>query len=132
MLLGVCCFFERERVERKERKEKRKTSRPAVRSLQNGALVLLLGWLGSGCTAITCLANHTNDIVERTLNIDTSLGRRLGKVASQHLRHLESFVARDLTVSQAVAFVTDQHQRHILRILDSYDLVAESLYPLEG
>lgn len=60
-------------------------------SLQNGALGLFLADLMRD-SAIACLSNHSNDIIERTFNIDTGLGRSLCKIASQDPRHLKAFI----------------------------------------
>lgn len=87
-------------------------------SLQNRALGLLLGSLVATTTlsitgSLAGLADHADNVIKGTFDIDTGLGRSLCEFAAESLGHQSTLVSGHLALSQFVAFVADQHQWYV-------------------
>lgn len=82
-------------------------------------------------TAFKGLADHADEIVERTLDIDTGPGICLYEPAAQGFGHQRAFISRYLALCQLVALVANQYYRYVILALDMQNLIMPLLYTLK-
>jgi len=104
-------------------------------SLELGVGLGARAWCSSwttGSLLLVVLADLTDELGERGVDVDALLGRGLEELATEMFREVSALVVPDLTFVLEVTLVADDDDGEGVAVLDTEDLLVEGTDLLEG